>query len=870
MTKTGAVLSEAAGKREKTDSFLNGKGFGSVFIRNGAVLLMFLVFAYIANWSIVNGENLMKWDIWDAEFPMQVMNSDAIASGTVALWNPMLRYGTPVYAMVGTPVWYLVTLFLAWIGYTPRTIAVCYAFHVAVGGFGMYLLAKKEFMIRTQERITAVQWGTSVAAGLLYCGSGLFLSNASHVMIIISAAWIPYVLYFTRRYLRGEGLRCLMAAGVCAGQIFLGGYPEIFVDMFLYLIPYVLYFNWKREDSIRKNILSAAGRYILIAVMTVLAAAISIIPFLHNMGLITRGTGMGRQPGNYTVLTLLSMLFSGVESLMGSTEKSMTNYYLGLLTVILIPAALRKKGNHKKLYGGCMLAALIMCLSGKFPLYAFLYRFMPLYKTFGFPSLNRVFLALFAILFILPALEQVLGGDTVPGGQKAAGLLALGSGAVALVCFLAYQMSSADSGTGGLYTLAESAVITALLAGAYAAVFEIRKRGAACKKTVGIAVSVLAVVELLTWSYIETPAVIALYPQTEYYYDWGTRYSLDQEFDKWANRDTSVNLAGHKRSTSASDSRTIAYNKTFDEEGYVSFLLQRTVDYAGTYQRSVTESNPEVYFTNNVVTPEEVSYEEWANRPDNAPEQIYVEEGLSEQPETVTEFSPAVVKETELEYTQAGAGVTVSGELSAGDDNTGRLRFYVNESKGSEWKLWFNFTDEDGKIQSYQGTYTVEDDGNGTYIDVYFPSPTVTYQKFFAEGSLPEVKSVCLTETERMTEDGYTSVSWIGYNSMVMSVNAPTEGYLTILQAFHDGWKLYVDGQETEISMINNTFMGVHLTAGQHEIELRFHPKDFYIGAAVSFVFYAVFAVVWFVPVLKREKRNQRALRRRRTVKSGM
>ena len=75
----------------------------------------------------------MKWDIWDAEYPSQVLMSEALASHTLPLWNPLMRYGTPNYAVLGTPVWYVITLILAWIGYTPVTVAVSYALHIAIG-----------------------------------------------------------------------------------------------------------------------------------------------------------------------------------------------------------------------------------------------------------------------------------------------------------------------------------------------------------------------------------------------------------------------------------------------------------------------------------------------------------------------------------------------------------------------------------------------------------------------------------------------------------------------------------------------------------------------------------------------------------------
>lgn len=167
---------------------------------------------------------------------------------TVTTWineHPLMHYGSPHYAMLGTPVWYPFTLLLAILGYTPSVLAFSYALHVAFGGFGMFLLAKAE-VCQNLRKVTTVELGTSVAAGMLYCGSGVFLSNAQHIMIIISVAWIPYVFYYFRQYLSQNRVLYAMLAGVFAGLIWLGGYPEIFYNMFLFLIPYTVYFFIRR------------------------------------------------------------------------------------------------------------------------------------------------------------------------------------------------------------------------------------------------------------------------------------------------------------------------------------------------------------------------------------------------------------------------------------------------------------------------------------------------------------------------------------------------------------------------------------------------------------------------------------------------
>ena len=51
---------------------------------------------------------------------------------------------------------------------------------------------------------------------------------------------------------------------------------------------------------------------------------------------------------------------------------------------------------------------------------------------------------------------------------------------------------------------------------------------------------------------------------------------------------------------------------------------------------------------------------------------------------------------------------------------------------------------------------------------------------------------------------------------------------------YEDGWTLYVDGKETDIEILYDTFMGATLSEGEHEIELVYHVPGLKIGAIIS------------------------------------
>lgn len=798
------------------------------------IFLGFILFAGIQNWSLLVGENLMKWDIWQAEYPLQVLMSDALDNQTIPMWNPLMQFGTPNYAIVGSPIWYPVTMLLACTGYTPITVAMSYVIHIAIGGFGMFLLVGKEIK-RNNEKWQGISLSVSIIAGLLYSTSGIFLSNAQHIMIFISASWIPYIFYFMRNFIEKNSIIFAMLAGLCAGLIFVGGYPEIFYNLFLFLIPYVMYFNYKKNKGVLINIIYSAKKYIILVIFTVCASSISLIPFLKNMGLITRGNGFGQIPNNYTVATLLSMLFSRTSQFIQGTEVSMVNYYMGIITILLMPMIILRKYCNKKLYTLLAICAFLLCWGKESFLHSFFYRFLPMYNSFRFPTLNRIFLIVFFLLLFSAACTELLekGIDLVT--LKYSKLLLCIVSMLAIVSSLVVNIAEIESPSEKLRYMAfsESAYKTAVIIFLYILVFSFIKNEKGNKKKIFILLFLIVCTELLTYAFAEGPITITQYGYTEYMYNPAVQESVKTEFQKNSERNRSVDFSGQVRSTSGLDSQAIVFNKTFDEEGYLSYLLQSISDFKLTYRRSIMEQNPVIYFTNDIVTPEEVDYEQWKNTSSVPPEQIYVEESLESKIEVVDRLSPKIVSQTDLELMYKRDSIVVKGNLYSTQSKTGRVRLFLENSVGGSLYLNLKFIEESGTEQIYAGEYEVYNLGGEKYIDIYFPHVNMLYQSIeISTNELP--MKAQLIVTERMAKDFYTDVKKFGFNDIILDVDIPTEGYIVILQAKHEGWSVYVDGEKSEIELVNNCFMGIHLGAGEHSIELHFRPKDFFVGLILT------------------------------------
>jgi len=64
----------------------------------------------------------------------------------------------------------------------------------------------------------------------------------------------------------------------------------------------------------------------------------------------------------------------------------------------------------------------------------------------------------------------------------------------------------------------------------------------------------------------------------------------------------------------------------------------------------------------------------------------------------------------------------------------------------------------------------------------------------------------------------------------------------------HDGgWTAYIDGEEAEITPLKDALVCIPVTAGEHELTLKYCPPGFAAGATVTVVSIIAFVAAWIV-----------------------
>ena len=87
---------------------------------------------------------------------------------------------------------------------------------------------------------------------------------------------------------------------------------------------------------------------------------------------------------------------------------------------------------------------------------------------------------------------------------------------------------------------------------------------------------------------------------------------------------------------------------------------------------------------------------------------------------------------------------------------------------------------------------------------------------------------------------------------MAGNITLANDGALVVNLIYSEGWTAYADGEVVPLYKANGLFLGVPLSAGSHEIQLRYRTPWLTEGIVLSVAAWALFSIV--VIITKRKK----------------
>ncbi|MBO7540025.1 MAG: YfhO family protein [Bacteroidales bacterium] len=329
------------------------------------------------------------YDFYNFFFPYRYSVVDAISNGAEPFWNTYQSMGLPAHADPQSGVFYLpVWLFALVFGkYTTVMCGLEFIFHAFVGGAGFYFLAKHF----AKDRLPAF------VAAAFYLLSGFFVGNGQHLSWIISAAWLPWVLFSFVKLMEEPSLRTMLLFPVFFSLMFSGGYPGFVFVLAYVLVAITIYYVVSGLHHRRKDILKMTGFAVASLGITLCLCAPALYSFWEARTEITRGANLdfSKTAEAFTLQGLLSLLFPyfgvGGRDLTG-TDPSMGSIYLGLFALPAIVVGLRRNRNTLLwVLVGTAVLTLIAAFGTNIPANRFGFEHLPLLGHIRLPGLYRLF-----------------------------------------------------------------------------------------------------------------------------------------------------------------------------------------------------------------------------------------------------------------------------------------------------------------------------------------------------------------------------------------------------------------------------------------------------------------------------------------------
>ncbi|MCI8359335.1 MAG: YfhO family protein [Lachnospiraceae bacterium] len=124
------------------------------------------------------------------------------------------------------------------------------------------------------------------------------------------------------------------------------------------------------------------------------------------------------------------------------------------------------------------------------------------------------------------------------------------------------------------------------------------------------------------------------------------------------------------------------------------------------------------------------------------------------------------------------------------------------------------------------------------------------------------------------TDDGRLGIAEIEnvnfkMNSITAAVSCDKETFINFSQNYHNGWKAYIDGAETEVYLVDEAIMGIKVPAGDHVIEFVFRLPAFYICILISLATVISGSIYGAVGLYRDRRKRRNRAKQALPVKAG-
>jgi uncharacterized membrane protein YfhO len=189
------------------------------------------------------------------------------------------------------------------------------------------------------------------------------------------------------------------------------------------------------------------------------------------------------------------------------------------------------------------------------------------------------------------------------------------------------------------------------------------------------------------------------------------------------------------------------------------------------------------------------------------------------------------------------------------------MYIYLQASKAPSVTVTYTYPDREEPVSKKQETRIQQ------IIDIGYYDPEV---KTSVELKWDKPKDEQITiHAYSINEEAYQSmlsvlsespfkVDAVTSTSMEGNINAKEAGVLLLTIPFDNGWSATLDGQPVELLQIGDALTGISLSAGKHQVSMKYEPNGFSMGWKISVLGLLVFLTLSLAPVWITYRKNRK------------
>ncbi len=277
------------------------------------IFFLFCVLSFLYFWKpLLTGQPFYGEDFLWQFLPMNYVALQLIHSGQWPLWNPYMMSGMPLFASLSFPLFYPGTILFLIFSQHQATMLI-YWFQIALAGYFTYKFSlllqspsESESAPESQPHLPAILSGIA----FMFAGNVITLIYPGHTMKLIAATFIPIAMYGIARAFQSSSFRWfLITALVLSLQIFTLHFQVCYYTWILvglYSLAKILklvsqHFQATRLHHRTHSVVetyspSSAGKYLVyllaMGVLIVGLTAVQWLPFAEYTRWCTRSSGL--------------------------------------------------------------------------------------------------------------------------------------------------------------------------------------------------------------------------------------------------------------------------------------------------------------------------------------------------------------------------------------------------------------------------------------------------------------------------------------------------------------------------------------------------------------------------------------------------